>query len=330
MPRSRILVALVLAALVLPGSAYGQSRDGGSLADSVDRLERQIQTLERTVYRGAPPPAGAGAAAGSEPSAALSQLQITSDSLEEQMRRLTGQVEQLDFQMRQLNDRMDRLVADVDFRLRELEDGSGGSQASRSGGPPVAPTVPQSPGEVTVQGEGPGTIGTLTESQLRAAGITPGGDAASGTTTSTTSTTTAAASGAPVTLPEGSAQDQYSYARQFLLKRDFVSAEQALAAFVQNHPEDGLAGNAQYWLGETFYVRGDFQTAARTFAEGFQRYPDSDKAPDNLLKLGMSLAQLDLKDDACITLKKLRVEYPEAPTSIVQRADREIGRLQCS
>lgn len=321
-PRSRILFALALAALVLPGSAYGQSRDGGSLADSVDRLERQIQTLERTVYRGAPPPAGAGAAAGSEPTAALSQLQITSDSLEEQMRRLTGQVEQLDFQMRQLNDRMDRLVADVDFRLRELEDGSGGSQASRSGGPPVAPTVPQSPGEVTVQGEGPGTIGTLTESQLRAAGITPNSGAApdAGTATNTT----------PVTLPEGSAQDQYSYARQFLLKRDFVSAEQALAAFVQNHPEDGLAGNAQYWLGETFYVRGDFQTAARTFAEGFQRYPDSDKAPDNLLKLGMSLAQLDLKDDACITLKKLRVEYPEAPTSIVQRADREIGRLQCS
>jgi tol-pal system protein YbgF len=322
MPRSRILFALALASLVLPGSAYGQSRDGGSLADSVDRLERQIQTLERTVYRGAPPPTGAGAAAGSEPSAALSQLQITSDSLEEQMRRLTGQVEQLDFQMRQLNDRMDRLVADVDFRLRELEDGSGGSQASRSGGPPVAPTVPQSPGEVTVQGEGSGTIGTLTESQLRAAGITPNSGAApdAGTATNTT----------PVTLPEGSAQDQYSYARQFLLKRDFVSAEQALAAFVQNHPEDGLAGNAQYWLGETFYVRGDFQTAARTFAEGFQRYPDSDKAPDNLLKLGMSLAQLDLKDDACITLKKLRVEYPEAPTSIVQRADREIGRLQCS
>jgi tol-pal system protein YbgF len=175
---------------------------------------------------------------------------------------------------------------------------------------------------VTVQGEGSGTIGTLTESQLRAAGITPNSGAApdAGTATNTT----------PVTLPEGSAQDQYSYARQFLLKRDFVSAEQALAAFVQNHPEDGLAGNAQYWLGETFYVRGDFQTAARTFAEGFQRYPDSDKAPDNLLKLGMSLAQLDLKDDACITLKKLRVEYPEAPTSIVQRADREIGRLQCS
>lgn len=326
-PRSRIFLTLALALVMLPGFAQAQSRDGGSLADTVDRLERQIQTLERTVYRGATPPAGGGGGASDVPPAALSQLQITSDSLEEQMRRLTGQVEQLDFQIRQLNDRMDRLVADVDFRLRELEDGAGTSQASRSGGEPVAPAVPQSPGEVTVRGESSGTLGTLTESQMRAAGITPGGGAAGAAPSG--AAPSGAAEGVAVALPEGSTQDRYSYARQFLLKRDFVSAEQALATFVEAHPEDPLAGNAQYWLGETFYVRGDYQTAARTFAEGFQRYPDSDKAPDNLLKLGMSLAQLDLKDDACITLKKLRVEYPQAPTSIVQRADREIGRLKC-
>jgi len=320
--RSRIALTLTIAALVLPSAAIGQSSDPRSLADTVDRLERQIQTLERTVYRGATPPAGGPSSGGGAPPAAISQLQITSQSLEEQMRRLTGQVEKLEFQVRQLNDRMDRLVADVDFRLRELEDGKGPSQASRGGGQPIAPTAPQSPGEVTVSGNTSGTIGTLTESQVRAAGVTPSGGAAP-------VAATAGQTSAEVKLPEGSPQDQYSYARQFLLKRDFESAETALAAFVGAHPEDPLAGNAQYWLGETFYVRGDYQTAARTFAEGFQRYPDSGKAPDNLLKLGMSLSRLKLKDDACITLKKLRVEYPEAPTSIVQRADREIGRLKC-
>ncbi|MGY8957309.1 MAG: tol-pal system protein YbgF [Alphaproteobacteria bacterium] len=327
--RKHLVVTLALAGLLLPSVAMGQSRDSRSLTDTVDRLERQLQTLERTVYRDAPPPAGGTATGGSVPPAALSNLQITTSSLEEQMRRLTGQIEQLDFQVRQLNDRMDRLVADVDFRLRGLEDGNGPSNASRGGGQPVAPTVPQAPGEVTVQAPGSGAsgvIGTLTESQLRAAGI----KSSSPAETVETANVPAEAAPAPVTLPDGSPQDQYSYARQFLLRRDFVNAEQALAAFVIAHPEDGLAGNAQYWLGETFYVRGDFQTAARTFAEGFQRYPDSSKAPDNLLKLGMSLAQLDQQADACITLKKLRVEYPQAPTSIVQRADREIGRLQCN
>jgi len=318
------VVALTWAAIVLPGTALAQSRDR-DLSDIVDRLERQLQTLERTVYRGAPPPSGGDAAsAGSTPPpAALSNLQITSDALEEQQRRLTGQMEKLEFQVRQLNDRMDRLVGDVDFRLRQIEDAKGVTPAARNGGAPVAPTVPQSPGEVTVRGEGSGgpqVFGTLTESQLRAAGVQ------SSAPVTTTPDQTAAT---PVALPAGSTQDQYSYARQFLLKRDFANAEQALAAFVAANPEDALAGNAQYWLGETFYVRGDYQTAARTFAEGFQRYPDSGKAPDNLLKLGMSLAQLEQKDDACITLKKLRVEYPEAPNSIIQRADREIGRLQC-
>lgn len=328
--RNRLIFVVALAALLSPGAALAQSRDAGGLADTVERLERQLQTLERTVYRNAPAPSGGSTAGGtnatSAPPAAISQLQITSDSLEEQTRRLTGQIEQLEFQVRQLNERMDRLVADVDFRLRDLEDANGTPQASRGGGEPVAPSVPQSAGEVTVRGEGAGAprvLGTLTESQVRAAGIPSNGAAGATASAGETTATT-------VSLPAGTTQEQYSYARQFLLKRDFVSAEQALSEFVTVNPEDDLAGNAQYWLGETYYVRGDYQAAAQTFAEGFQRYPDSGKAPDNLLKLGMSLSQLDLRDDACITLKKLRVEYPEAPTSIVQRADREIGRLQCS
>ncbi len=316
----------VLAALAMPSHTFAQSRDGGDLSATVERLERQLQTLERTVYRGQTPPSGTSSGAASPPPAALSDLQITTTSLEEQMRRLTGQVEQLQFQVRQLNDRMDRLVADVDFRLRELEGDAGGSQASRGGGAPVAPVAPEAPGSVTVQGGGAGaprSLGTLTESQVRAAGINPDG-------ASQTASVPANPGGATVTLPEGSVQDRYNYARQFLLRRDFENAESAFAAFVDAHAEDPLAGNAQYWLGETFYVRGDYQTAAVSFAKGFQRYPGSDKAPDNLLKLGMSLGQLGQTEDACITLKKLRVEYPEAPTSIVQRADREIGRLKCS
>ncbi len=97
----------------------------------------------------------------------------------------------------------------------------------------------------------------------------------------------------------------------------------------EDHPEDPLAGNAKYWLGETFYVRGDFRNAAVTFAEGFQRYPDSTKAPDNLLKLGMSLAQLEKKDDACGAFGELLKRYPDATASILQRATRERERLGC-
>lgn len=320
-----IFVAVAFAVLTLPGAALAQSRDS-YLADTVDRLERQLQTLERTVYRGAPAPSGSDSAftGDNQSPAALPNLQINLDALEERQRRLTGHMEKLEFQVRQLNERMDRLVGDVDFRLRQIEDARGAVPFAQNESTPLAPIISRSPGELTIRSDGIGgsqVFGTLTESQLRAAGIK------SPISVATAPDEVAAT---PFALPAGSAQDQYSYARQFLLKRDFANAEQALAAFIAANPEDALAGNAQYWLGETFYVRGDYQTAARNFAEGFQRYPDSGKAPDNLLKLGMSLAKLKQQDDACITLKKLRVEYPEAPNSIIQRADREIGRLQCS
>lgn len=327
-------VALLIAMFAANMPANAQSNDVQGLADTISRLERQLQTLERSVYRGAPPPAstsGTGRADTGAPPAAVSQLQLTTDALEEQLRRLTGQVEELDFQVRQMNQRMDRLVADVDFRLRELEQAgapAGSAAAPRGATQPIAPSVPRAPGEVTVSGD-PGAsriIGTLTESQLRAAGVEPATDAGSSGGEEAAAQVAATDPGA---LPPGTPRERYDHARQFLLRRDFEGAEAALAAFVGAHPEDALAGNAQYWLGETFYVRGDYATAARAFAEGFQRYPDSSKAPDNLLKLGMSLAQLDQSEDACITLKKLQIEYPDAPASIVQRADREIGRLRC-
>ncbi len=330
----RIFVPAGLSLLLVltSGVALAQSNDVRGLADTVSRLERQLQALERNVYRGAPPATTTSGSPGASPSAApsgtaLSNLQVTTDGLEEQLRRLTGQVEQLDFQVRQMNQRMDRLVSDVDFRLQALEQGAGA--ANQPGATqPVAPAVPRAPGAVTVEPAGgagaPRVFGTLTESQLRAAGVetTP----VDGQTANADPATQAPS---PAVLPAGSPRDQYDFAYKFLLQRDFESAETALSAFVAANPEDSLAGNAQYWLGETFYVRGDYPTAARAFAEGFQRYPDSAKAPDNLLKLGMSLAQLEQSADACITLKKLRIEYPDAPTSIVQRADREIGRLQC-
>src|SRR5262249_54094221 len=85
----------------------------------------------------------------------------------------------------------------------------------------------------------------------------------------------------------------------------YTCAEAALRAFVAQHPNDPLAGNAQYWLGETYYVRKDYRQAAVAFAEGYQKYPTNSKAPDNLLKLGLALAQIGEKADACEALSQL-------------------------
>jgi tol-pal system protein YbgF len=339
-----LAIFIAAAPMLAAVPAWGQSGDVQQLVNTIDRLERQLQALERAVYRGGASASGASgtspAVGGPPPPAAVSQVQLKTSQLEEQMRGLTGQIEEMGFKISQISDRLDRLVADVDFRLRALE-GSGAQTNAGLGapapsvrapsGPPVPPRTAPPTGSVTINPQGaPGpsrVFGTLTESQLKAANAAPAGSGAGAASPSTQQASTGAqdASG----LPAGSPEDRYNYARGFLMRRDFAGAEQALQAFVATYPESDLAGNAQYWLGETYYVRNDFGTAARTFAEGFQRYPDSSKAPDNLLKLGMSLAALDRTEDACITLEKLTNEYPKAAANIKKRAETERTRLKC-
>lgn len=345
-----VLAIGVIAATPLFAAApvLAQSGDVQPLVNTINRLERQLQALERTVYRGEARPAAASGTTpvtgGPPPPAAVSQLQLKTSLFEEQMRELTGQVEELGFKINQISDRLDRLVADVDFRLRALEGsgaqtnatpGAGAPAARVPSGPPVPPRPAPATGSVVVNPEGaPGpsrVFGTLTESQIRAAGIEPSGAGAGESSVGGQANPQQAVASASdsSTLPPGLPEESYNYARGFLMRRDFAGAEQALRAFVDAYPKNELAGNAQYWLGETYYVREDFSSAARTFADGFQRYPDSSKAPDNLLKLGMSLAALDRTEDACITLQKLASEYPKASASIKQRAKRERTNLKC-
>jgi tol-pal system protein YbgF len=139
---------------------------------------------------------------------------------------------------------------------------------------------------------------------------------------------------AAVQLPAGSPETQYEFAyglyQQAVQDRgDFGGAEQALRGFVAANGAHRLAGDAQYWLGETFYARRDWTSAAGAFAEQFRRFPQNAKAPDALLRLGQSLGQLNRKPDACGTLAELDKRYPGASQSIKIAAQRERTRLTC-
>jgi tol-pal system protein YbgF len=113
-------------------------------------------------------------------------------------------------------------------------------------------------------------------------------------------------------LPHGSANEQFNHAFGLVKQADYPGAEVALKAFVDAHPNDPLAGNAQYWLGETYFARNKFPEAATAFAEGYRRYPERAKAPEDLLYLGMSLAKADQKKNACLALAQLDQAFPSA------------------
>ena len=291
--------AVALAALaVLPVSVAAQE----SLNAQVERLQRELSALQRQVYRGEAPAAGTAAAVGggelSGTQAARVELRLS--QFESELRALTGQIEQFGFKINQIDKRLDNLVADVDQRLQNLEQrldggaaisGNGAAGSGSSDPSSLAAAGAATGGTAQAQPGQPGTLGVINQGDLNkfqqgqsgsVTGQAQAGAAASGGTAQTAAVSTGA-------LPDGSPQEQYSYAFSLLRQAQYSEAEQALKAFVDQYPEDALAGNAKYWLGETHYVRGDYQQSAVIFAEAYQQYPNNSKAPDNLLKLGMSL-----------------------------------------
>jgi tol-pal system protein YbgF len=128
---------------------------------------------------------------------------------------------------------------------------------------------------------------------------------------------------------DASPKQLYETAYGYLLQRDYGAAESAFDDFLRRHPNDPLAGNAQYWLGESLYVRGQYRAAAGAFLKGYQTYGKSAKAPENLLKLAMSLQRLGQKDAACSSYSELATKFPSAPTHVKNTAQTERQRAGC-
>lgn len=121
----------------------------------------------------------------------------------------------------------------------------------------------------------------------------------------------------------------YENAFAMLRAQDYSGAQGAFDIFIKQYPDHSLVPNAMYWLGETYYVQNNFDQAVRVFAESYQKYPKGSKAPDNLLKLGMSLAGQGKTKEACIALMQLKKEYPAGATPVLARGDQEIQKLGC-
>jgi tol-pal system protein YbgF len=296
-------LALPCSVGIAPSPASAQQLDLQALQQRVQRLESDLSILQRQVYTGggggspssAPRPAASSGGA-VEPTVAAS-FEVRISQLEDEMQSLTGRIEEIGHNTDLLKSQLDRLQKDIDFRLAALE--KGGAPAAAGGG-----------------------ASANASSQAAAAGAS--GEEAPPTPPGKMSL------GQGQVLPVGNSQQQYDYARALLIQQDYAGAEKAFTAFVNTHPDDKLAGPAQYWLGETYYVRGNYDQSAKAFAEGYQRYPKSDKAPDTLLKLGMSLAQLKRTKDACVLYKELDTKYPSAPASVKQAAQRERQRAGCA
>ena len=353
------LLAAVIAGTAIPGGAAAQE----SLFDQVNRLRRDLEDVQAYLYRSTTVPKSPGGGAQAPESTALLQRQIL--EMQGQMRDLTGQIEKLRYDIRTVDDRLNKLVGDVDLRLQALERGTAAgnrSEAYPATEPPrgaanalQSPVGAQDTGTTIISSEtvtgnplppgtkllgtvNPDAVGSVREGQAPQQGASaavpatryaqpaPAPSAAPGPGGVATQTSALPRGGA---LPEGTAQEQYQYAFKLLQQRNYANAEAALRQFAEKHPTDELTGNALYWLGETFYVRKDFPEAARVFLDAYQRFPKGNKAADNLFKLARSLSEVGENSSSCTTYRELMKSYPNANERILASARGDMSRLNC-
>jgi len=261
MRKTSFLIGCSILMFVLPVCAATQA---DILYDKVERLEKDVMSLQRKMYRGET--GTRSAATVTSNAGSLDELYAQIAAQKDVIESLTAKVDTLEYNQKQLEDRLNKMNADIDVRFNMASKNavsSSGSKVSASNG------------------------------------------------------------------NKASAKEAYDKAYKIMEKGDYKTAEKEFTAFMRDYPKSDLVGNANYWLGETYYARKLYQQAAGIFADGFTKYKNNSKAPDNLLKLGLTMNNLGKKQDACTAFKALPTEFPKASQTLKNRAKAEAKKLHC-
>lgn len=249
--------------------------------------------------------------------------------LEEEVRRLNGKVEELNFLILQMEDQLRKMQEDNEFRFQELEgrgSNQGGNGGKRSEAPVTNPAGPSDVAGVTPQqplpgtGEPPRTLGNIVFDQNgNVIGAIPGDVQPQPSDNS-----------AVAALPSSDdPAETYRNAYEFLMAGDYKTAESGFRDYLVRFPEGEQAADASFWLGDSILQQGRHQEAAEIFLKANKDYPDSPKAPEMLLKLGVTLAAMKQKDIACATFEEVGARYPNLSNVVRERVKREQASVGC-
>jgi len=234
--------------------------------------------------------------------------------LEEQFKILTNNFEEVNFKLDKLSNRITKVQTDNQMRFQDIEkSGLGNNNITAN----KEKTLPGSGEQQDLGGVSDSDIAAMEQIQKTQSIETVG------------TVVTETASRAQKILPNKNPEEQYEFAISFIKVGDYETAELALREFVDTNPTHKLAGNAQYWYGETFRVRQLYQDAASAYLDGYQKYPKSKKGPVNLLKLGVMLVQIGEKEQGCSMILGIKDQYPKANQSVIQKAEYEKKKFSC-
>ena len=273
--------------------------------------------------------------------------------LEERIRVLTGQIEQLSYQLREMQDQMRRMQEDNEYRFQQLEGGTPGKRsdvAPGSGAPGLDSNgVPQSgtlvaPGgsfaTLPADGSGDGSwdqsggyeTGLPTDGPIDLSALAQGLENVPGTGQNLAPEPGLTLDDDQIAsvIGSGDPQSDYDTAYSLAVNGDYSGAERGFRTFLETYPDDQLAANAQYWLGESLLAQQNYREAADAFLKTYTDHPGNSKSPDSLLKLGVSLRGLGEADAACATFSELLSKFPNAAPAVLSQARDERRRAQCS
>jgi len=302
--------------IVIFFSIQSYSDETENILKQLESLQEDIKTLEKAVYSG-DIKTSSSIELSSESNDVLTKHLLKLSELEEQFKNLTNNFEEINFKLDKLSNRITKVQTDNQLRFQDLEN----SDINNS----LVKKKKKLPGSGEAQDLGKTLEISATESETASAEQiqqTQSVDSV-GTVYSETAERT------EKILPDTSPEKQYEFAVSFIKVGDYETAELALREFVDTHPKHKLAGNAQYWYGETFRVRQLYQDAATAYLNGYQKYPKSSKAPVNLLKLGVMLVQIGEKDQGCSMILGVKDQYPKAKQSVIQKAEYEKKKFSC-
>ncbi len=301
--------------------------DNHNIYEILDQLQKDIKTLEKAVYSGS-------IALNSDSSVNLnSNLDNNSEDvltrhllklseIENQFQELTNKFEEINFKLDKLSSRMSKVQADNQIRFQDLENVVSSDATTNK----LTKKMNNEQMEVLPGSSQPQDLGSISYKDTATKETSQKTNSVDSTALVVTETFQAEEK----ILPNESPDKQYQFATSFLKVGDYSTAERAFREFVDTNPEHNLAGNAQYWYAETFRIRQLYTDAASAYLEGYQRYPKGEKAPINLLKLGVSMVQIGEKDQGCKMINGVEEQYPEANQSVIQKAKYESQKFECN
>ena len=240
--------------------------------------------------------------------------------IEKQFQELTNKFEEIDFKLDKLSTRLSKIQSDTQYRFQILE-----NNPKILGNNNLSSKQENLDEKILPGSSEPQDLGSISYKDMQ----NQTDEQQTQSIDTTQSIVTEEFNSEEKFLPEVSADEQYEFATSFLKIGDYNSAERAFREFVLSNPDHNLAGNAQYWYAETFRIRQLYTDAASAYLEGYQKYPKGNKAPINLLKLGVSMVQIGEKNQGCKMINGVAKQYPKASQSVIQKAKYESKKFEC-